>query len=450
MERRTMARPKKDAPPDLGVSQELTAGLIERLTCPPGKAQGFLRDTKSPSLRVRVTPSGFKSFVFEAKLNKQTVRKTIGDVREWTIERAREESNSWRVLLDTGRDPRAIERQQQADEALAKAAATAHAVTVGEAWQAYIAERRPHWGDLHYSDHLRKAAPGGESVKRGTRGRGVTIAGPLFSLMALPLRELDSIAVDAWAAREAKIRPSSARLAWRLLKAFLAWCAEQPTYAAILVGSNPAKTKKARESLGRAGVRTDAVQRQQLAVWFEAVCNIPDPVASAYLQCMLITGARPTELQALKRNDVNARWKGLTIRDKVEGERVIPLTPYVSNLLDTLPRRGEWVFSNLDGSGMMSKPHKAHDTACRIAGIDHVTLQGLRRSFKSLTEWMEVPVGVVAQIMGHKPSATAEKHYTVRPLDLLRIHHERIEAWILEQAGVTFDPQATGKLRIVA
>ena len=53
--------------------------------------------------------------------------------------------------------------------------------------------------------------------------------------------------------------------------------------------------------------------------------------------------------------------------------------------------------------------------------------------------------------MGHKPSATAEKHYTVRPLDLLRLHHERIEAWILEQAEIAFDRAVeTGKLRIVA
>ena len=66
------------------------------------------------------------------------------------------------------------------------------------------------------------------------------------------------------------------------------------------------------------------------------------------------------------------------------------------------------------------------------------TLHGLRRSFKSLTEWLEIPAGVVAQIMGHKPSATAEKHYTVRPLDLLRVHHEKIEMWILEQAGLPF------------
>ena len=52
--------------------------------------------------------------------------------------------------------------------------------------------------------------------------------------------------------------------------------------------------------------------------------------------------------------------------------------------------------------------------------------------------------------MGHKPSATAEKHYKVRPLELLRVHHERIEAWMLEQAGVTFDATAApGGLRLV-
>lgn len=65
-----------------------------------------------------------------------------------------------------------------------------------------------------------------------------------------------------------------------------------------------------------------------------------------------------------------------------------------------------------------------------------MTLHGLRRSFKSLSEWLDLPAGVVAQIMGHKPSATAEKHYTIRPLDLLRLHHEKLEAWILEQAGI--------------
>jgi integrase len=148
---------------------------------------------------------------------------------------------------------------------------------------------------------------------------------------------------------------------------------------------------------------------------------------------------------------VNAQWKGLTIRDKVEGLRVIPLTPFVGQLLATLPRRNDWVFSSpTSSSGHITEPNHPHSTACAVAGIDGLTLHGLRRSFKSLTEWLEVPAGVVAQLMGHKPSATAEKHYTVRPLDLLRVHHEKIEAWILEQAGIVFDAKAApGALRVV-
>lgn len=52
--------------------------------------------------------------------------------------------------------------------------------------------------------------------------------------------------------------------------------------------------------------------------------------------------------------------------------------------------------------------------------------------------------------MGHKPSATAEMHYKVRPLDLLRVHHERIEAWMLEQAKVAFKPEPKAGLQLVS
>ena len=146
------------------------------------------------------------------------------------------------------------------------------------------------------------------------------------------------------------------------------------------------------------------------------------------------------------------QWRGLTLRDKVEGERTIPLTPYVHHLLAALPRRNAWVFASpTKKDAHLTEPNHAHDRACKVAGIEDLTLHGLRRSFKSLTEWLDVPAGVVAQLMGHKPSATAEKHYTVRPLDLLRLHHERIEAWILEQAGIAFDRSVEpGKLRVVA
>lgn len=102
--------------------------------------------------------------------------------------------------------------------------------------------------------------------------------------------------------------------------------------------------------------------------------------------------------------------------------------------------------STTAAGGCIVIPRNPHHDACAVAGIDALTVHGLRRSFMSLTEWLDIPAGVVAQIVGHKPSATAEKHYTVRPLDLLHLHHERIEAWILEQAAVQFDAQAEPEL----
>lgn len=446
-----MARPKKTDATDLSKPIDLTVGWLERLTCPDGKAQAFLRDAKAPGLRVRVTSAGAKSFVFESKLNRQTIRRTIGDVRDWTIEAARAEARRLAVLIDDNTDPRELEREQEAAKVAAKAAqeaarieaerqAVAESVTVGDAWAVYVAERTPKWGERHARDHESLSAPGGRASTRGTRGRGVTIAGPLHALMGLRLKDLDAATVAAWIEREAITRPTPTRLAARLLRAFTSWCAEHEQYSA-LVPLNPVKSRKVRDALPQSRAKDDALTREQLPAWFEAVRGIRNPAIAAYVQVLLLTGARPGEIRRVQWPDVNERWRGLTIRDKVEGERVIPLTPYVASLLNGLPRRGPYVFAGAKGEAI-TEPNKPHALACAAAGVPAVTLHGLRRSFKSLTEWLEVPAGVVAQIQGHKPSATAEKHYTVRPLDLLRLHHERIEAWILEQAGIPA-PSAT-------
>jgi integrase len=433
----------------------LTAGRVADFACPPGKSQAFLWDTDTPALMLRTTPTGRKTYAFESRLNGDTIRVTIGTAAEWSLEAARTKAQALKMMVDSGTDPREVERQQQAAKAAQKAAAAVKAVTVGEAWAVYLADRRQHWGERHYQDHEKLACAGGEAAKRGTRGRGVTIAGPLHPLMAMRLQDLTAPVIEAWAVEQAKTRPTPARLSWRLLRAFLAWCAEHPQYAAVVPAQNPAKTRRAREALGKAGVKQDALLREQLPAWFAAVRNIGNPAISAYLQTLLLTGARPGEVLALRWEDINTQWRGLTIRDKVEGERVIPLTPYVWHLLAALPRRSEWVFAGAvrepgKAAQPIAKPHHAHATACKVAAIEGLTFHGLRRSFKSLTEWLEIPAGVVAQIQGHKPSATAEKHYTVRPLDLLRLHHERIEAWILEQAAVQFDAQAEpGRLRAV-
>ena len=436
-----------------------TAGRVSGFKCPPDKKQAFMWDVTAPGLGLRATPAGKPAYVFQSKYQGKDIRLTIGSPAAWRIPDAQAKARELQRLIDEGKDPRELKREALAAHAEKQAATVAKvqadkvaAVTVGEAWAAYVAERTPHWGGLHRKDHERLTRAGGETSKRGTRGRGVTIAGPLHPLLGLALRDLTAPVIEAWAAREAQTRPTAARLAWRLLKAFLGWCAEQPEYAPVLPGVNPAKTKKAREALGKAKAKDDSLLKEQLPAWFAAVRSIGNQTVAAYLQTLLLTGARPGEVLAMRWGDLSTQWKGLTIRDKVEGERVIPLTPYVWHLLAALPRSNGWVFaSNRSENKPISEPNHAHDKACAVAGIEELTLHGLRRSFGTLSEWLEAPAGVVAQIQGHKPSATAEKHYRVRPLDLLRVHHERIEAWILEQAEIVFDAKAApGALRVVA
>ena len=433
-----------------------TAGRVSGFKCPPDKKQAFMWDATAPGLGLRATPAGKPAYVFQSVYQGKDLRITIGSPAAWSIPDAQAKARELQRLIDEGKDPRNLKRDALAAQAEKQAAAAVQAVTVGEAWAVYLEARRPRWGERHYNEHLLLVKHGGVASNRAAGG--VTAPGILHPLMALALRDLTAPVIEEWAERESQTRPAAARLAWRCLKAFLSWCAEQPEYAPVLPSVNPAKTKKARESLGKAGVKQDALLKEQLPAWFAAIGQQQNPVVSAYLQTLLLTGARAGEVLGLRWDDVNTKWKGLTIRDKdaskggADGVRVIPLTPYVWHLLAALPRRNEWVFSSASAKGgRIVIARNNHHDACTVAGIDGLTIHGLRRSFKSLTEWLEIPAGVVAQIMGHKPSATAEKHYTVRPLDLLRLHHERIEAWILEQAGVQFDAKAVpGALRVVA
>ncbi len=455
-----------------------TRKSVDAARCPAGKSQALYWDTEQPGLGLRVTEGGARSFIFESRLGGragQTVRVTIGPA-SMPIRTAKDkagrpvtfgaDSESARLagLIAQGIDPRAHKAAaiaaQEAERAAARAARARMEVSALEAWDVYVADRSDRWGKLHALDHERMVSPGGLPRAR-TRGKR-SKRGVLYSLLNRPLAAIDAEAVEQWAGIEAKSRPVLTALAFRLLRAFLNWCAEHPEYRGI-VNADACKSRRAREKLPKPAARSDALQREQLRAWFAEVRKLA-PVTGAFLQTLLLTGARRDEMAGLRWPDVDFVWKSLRIRDKVEGERVIPLTPYVAAMLrdlkarsetpPTLPRRlradpeaaeralrkwkaSPWVFESSHAkAGRLRDPRSAHVRALQAAGLPHVSIHGLRRSFGTLAEWCEVPVGIVAQIQGHKPSAIAEKHYRVRPLDLLRLWHERIEAWILGEAGV--------------
>ncbi len=441
-----------------------TAGRVDSFQCEAGRFQSFLWDTAATGLGLRATSNGAKTYIFQSKLNGKTIRITIGDPNTWPIDAptdgkgkptgkgARQEARRLKTLVDDGHDPREVKADAQATHKAKTEAKKIQdlreSVTLGMAWPHYIESRRKRWGERHLSDHLTVARTGGTQKMRGN---GLTRPAPLASLLGVRLSDLTGARIGKWLATETTTRPTQAALAFRLLSVFINWCESQPEYAG-LVPAGACKTQQVRDEIPSKNTREgDCLQREQLASWFKAVRAMNNTVQSAYLQALLLTGARRRELAAIRWDDVDFQWLSLTIRDKVEGERTIPLCPYVANLLAALPRRNEWVFSSpAAANGQITDPTAGHKRALIAAGLPELTLHGLRRSFGSLAEWTETPAGVVAQIMGHKPSAIAEKHYRRRPIDLLRMWHTKIEAWVLEQAGIVFVPaEQSGALRVV-
>lgn len=426
-----------------------TAPRVTGFKCPPDKKQAFLWDVTAPGLGLRATPAGKPAYVFQSVYQGKDLRLTIGNPTAWRIPDAQAKARELQRLIDEGKDPRDLKREALAVSAAKQAAAAAQALTVGEVWPLYLAsgkpKRRDAWKPRYRADLEAMAAPGGVAKKRG---EGLTRPGPLFPLLALPLADVNEDNLKTWFDSEAVAGKHQATRALMMFRGFLRWCSAQPKYrkltdreagrAAAIVESLPCNTR-----------RTDALEAAQVPGWWSGVEQLSNRTASVYLRAMLLTGARREELAALTWENVDFRWRKLTIADKVEDTRTIPLTPYLAQLLATLPRTNEHVFASTGKAGRIADTRASHAKALQSASIEGLTIHGLRRSFSLLGEAAGAPAGAIAQVMGHKPSATAEG-YRPRSVDALRPFLERIEAFILEQAGVQFDRQAEpGKLRAV-
>jgi integrase len=463
-----MPRPRKTEAIDYTQAHPLSAGLLERATCPDGVAFVLVRDATYTGLRLRVTAAGGKFWQFEARIAGKLFTRSLGAWPAVSIGAAQKSAGKLRAITGEKKDPRELERQAAAEAArvaaedaaqaaaaaaqavIAAAAAAAQALTVGHVWPLYLANGRPKrkdaWKPGYRADLEAMAAQGGVPKKRG---QGLTRPGPLFPLLAMALADVNEDTLKSWFDQEALAGKHQAARALMMFRGFLRWCSARPAYRK-LTDRDAGRAAAILENLPPNTKRTDALEAAQVPGWWAGVEQLSNRTASAYLRAMLVTGARREELAGLTWDNVDFPWRKLTIADKVDSTRVIPLTPYLAQLLATLPRVGPFVFASASKTGRLSDTRTSHAKALQSASIEGLTIHGLRRSFSLLGEAAGAPAGAIAQIMGHKPSATAEG-YRPRSVDALRPFAELIEAHVLALAGVTFDCAVEpGKLRVVA
>lgn len=400
------------------------------------KNQIFYWDLDTPGLSVRVTQNENRSYIFQSRVSGKSLRITIGDVNVWSLEDARKESRRMQQLCDQGIDPRRnkAEEDQKNDEH--HQSKQNEKITFGDVFAEYIEANKHLWSDRHIRDHIELSHRGGEEK---VRGKGLTVPGALASLLDVPLVKITSETLIEWQTKEAATRPGRAALGFRIARSCINWCQEHETYM-HLIDAKVHQAKRVRRAVPVLKPVKNSVQRNQLKDWFKAVSGIQNIMHKTFLQISILCGPRSESMRSLTHSQLDFKWKTISIWDKVEQEdRIIPMTPYVEKLLRQLPRHpdSDFVFwSEQSQSGHITDIRRSYYAALEGKGLPKFTVHDLRRSFSNLAEWLEIPTGVVAQIMGHKPSATAEKHYKDRPVDLLRLHHTKIEEWILKEAGM--------------
>ena len=394
--------------------ERLTPDRIRRFDCPPESKQAFLWDTEAPRLAVRVTP-GSKSFIFESKLARQTIRRTIGDVRAWILDDARTEARRLQTLVDQGIDPRELDREKAEEKARTKAAKDA----AREA-ERIEAERRQSYTlqalcDA-YVNHLRskgkhKSATDTKSVFR------VHIAEAWPDIAALPAREVTSRQI---AAIIRKVRESGKERTAGILRNYLTAAynaARRAPFDSAMssdmiqfeIESNPAEIVPAIPvNRGDRVLNVDEMKTYMAALGDNAVGQL--------LRLALYAGGqRMAQLVRASVSDFDENTGTLRLLDPkgkrtTAREHLLPLGPKAITIVKTLMGKRKSADMPLFGASERAAGDRVSEISSAMPG-EPFNLKDIRRTCETMLAGMGVTKDVRAQLLSHGISGVQAAHY---------------------------------------
>jgi len=327
-----------------------------------GDARIEIADAVVPGLYLVVQPTGVKSWAVRYRFGERTRKLTVeGRYPIVSLAKARAEARTALEGVANGEDPAAAKRAgTPADDTLA----------------AYIA--------LYREKHVSAVRPGtAANIKRELER--MQDAWPGRSLQSISKKDLVAVIDKAM-----KRGPSAGVTAWKVAKAFFAWCeAREDDFA------SPARSiRKPAKEKSRERVLDDA----ELKLTWKAADATGGP-AGALVKLLILSGARRNEMTELARAEITPdaiELKG--DRTKNGMPHTIPITPMIRRVLDTLPSGGKFVLNGMD------RPFGDHSGAKeKVApAIQPWTLHDLRRSFASGLQRLGIAPHIVELALNHR------------------------------------------------
>lgn len=394
--------------------ERLTPDRIRRFECQPELKQAFLWDTEAPRLAVRATP-GSKSFIFESKLERQTIRRTIGDVRAWVLDDARMEARRLQTLVDQGVDPRELDREKAEEKARAKAAKEA----AREA-ERIEAERRKNYTLQAlcnaYVNHLRskgktKSATDSKSAFR------VHVVEAWPDVAALPAREVSSRQI---AAIIRKVRESGKERTAGILRNYLTAAynaARRAPFDSAMssdmiqfeIESNPSEIVPAIPvNRGDRALNADELKTY--------MAELNDDAVGQFLRVALYTGGqRMAQLARAKVSDFDPETGTLRLLDP-KGKRLkvrehfLPLGPKAITIARRLVAQQKTADAKLFGASDRKAGDRISEISASMDG-EPFNARDIRRTCETMLAGLGITKDIRGQLLSHGISGVQASHY---------------------------------------
>lgn len=332
---------------------------------PENNSPTYYYDTKVRGLGIYVTRTGVKTYFVYRKVEGQPTRIILGRTDEISLEKARAKAQEVHSQIAEGINPQ--EKKQSIREE----------ITFGELWELYLERHAiPHlsstlcqrgiyklylskWADKKISlistNHIR------DLHQQIGRDVGIVRANHVHSL----LRAMYNKAIE-WG-----------------------WNKPNPAYG----------IKRFKEHS-----RERFLSAQEMKDFLAALDKEPNETMRDYFYMSLFTGARRSNVQAMRWQDIDfnsAQW--VIPKTKNGKPHIVPL---VEPALEILKRRrmktnGEWVFPSRSKSGHLKNPCEVWNAVLNRAGITNLRIHDLRRTLGSWQAALGANSYVIGKSLGH-------------------------------------------------
>jgi integrase len=384
-----------------------TAGRIEAFSCPADKSQAFLWDTDAPSLALRATPTGRKTYVFESRLNGETLRINIGTMSDWSISDARTKAQALKVMVDAGTDPRETEREKQAAKARAVAATLeAEKYTLEKLLNAYCDNleslgRRSH-ADARSIFNLHVLAAWPEVAKL-----------PANTVTSEQVADMMRKVIQSGKGRTANKLRSYVRSAYQVAKASRTKPAIPVEFKAFNVRANPASDTEPDETANKAD--KNPLSADELRTYWKAIKPI-DGFPGALLRLHLLTGGQRLE-QFVRLHTADAGDDSITLYDgkgrpgKPARPHTVPLTDDAAVALMECQPSGQYALSTDGGITHVSAATLSEWAMQAGAGITGFQTKRIRSGVETLLASARISGEHRGRLQSHGISGVQARHY---------------------------------------